>query len=163
MSKNRIITWGILFCSVAVLLALDLIVKNFAVLHLMDEPRRVLVSGVLGLTFVRNAGAAFGIFANFDWGRWLLIVVKIGLILGLLWYYNRLPLEKRFWALRIPMILILAGGLGNLYDRIVLGYVRDMLEFLFFSFPIFNIADIFVVVGCIMGAFVMVFVVKDLP
>jgi len=72
-------------------------------------------------------------------------------------------LERRFWLIRIPIILIFAGGVGNLWDRVLLGYVRDMLVFLFVRFPVFNLADIFVVVGCFVGAFVMFFVVKDFP
>jgi len=163
MNKSKLAIWGVLLASVAILLALDLILKSWAVSNLMGQPGRDLIPGFLGLTFTRNTGAAFGLFANQDWGRWVLTGVKIVLMLSILWYYHRLPLESRNWALRVPMILILAGGLGNLYDRIVLGYVRDMLAFLFVDFPIFNLADIFVVVGCFAGAFVLLFVVKDLP
>jgi len=163
MSRQRLAAWGILLVSVAALLTLDLILKSWAVSNLMEQPGRDLIPGLLGITFTRNTGAAFGLFANQNWGRWVLTIVKVVLMLGILWYYHRLPLEKKNWALRVPMILILAGGLGNLYDRIVLGYVRDMLEFLFINFPIFNLADVFVVVGCFTGAFVLMFVVRDLP
>ena len=155
--------WGILVVAAAVLLALDLIVKSWAAAHLAGAPSRVFIPYILGLTYTRNTGAAFGFLGNFEWGRWVLTIVKIALMAGLLWYYHRLPIGKRFWSLRIPIILIFAGGLGNLYDRITLGYVRDMLAFLFVNFPIFNIADIYVVVGVFVAAFVILFIEKDLP
>jgi len=164
MNKKRLVNLGILLAATAVLLGLDLLLKSWAVDNLMGQPERVLVPGLLGLTFTRNAGAAFGLLGNFEWGRWVLTILKIALMFGLLWYYHcRIPLEKRFWAVRIPAILIFAGGLGNLFDRIIFGYVRDMLAFLFINFPIFNLADVYVVAGCFLGAFVMMFVVKDFP
>ena len=142
---------------------LDLWLKSWAAANLAGEEGRVIIPGVLGLYYTRNTGAAFSMFANFDWARWFLTGVKIAITIGLFLYYSRLPLENRFWWLRVPIILIIAGGIGNLYDRLVLGYVRDMFEFLFMNFAIFNLADVFVVVGCFTGAFVILFVCKDAP
>jgi len=163
MSKNRLITWGILLGIAAILLALDLWLKSWAATNLMDQPNRDLIPGFLGLTYTRNTGAAFGLLAGFEWSRWVFTVVKIVLMGGLLWFYGRLPVEKRFWLIRIPIILIFAGGIGNLFDRILFGYVRDMLAFLFFNFPIFNLADVYVTVGAFLSAFVLLFVIKDFP
>jgi len=160
--QSRLITWGILLVAAAVLLALDLWLKSWAAANLMGQPSRDLIPGFLGLTYTRNTGAAFGLLANFEWSRWLFTVVKIVLMGGLLWFYGRLPLEKRFWLIRVPIILIFAGGVGNLFDRIAFGYVRDMLAFLFINFPIFNLADVYVVAGAFLGAFVLLFVIKDL-
>lgn len=161
MTRKRRNAWLTLLVATAILLALDLILKSWASANLMGQPSRDLIPGILGLTFTRNTGAAFGILGNFSWGRWVLTGLKIVLMLGILWYYDYLPYTKKHWLLRIPLILILAGGLGNLFDRVAFGYVRDMLAFLFFNFPIFNLADIFVTVGCFVGAFVMLFVIKD--
>ena len=144
-------------------MALDLWLKSWADANLQGQPVRNLIPGILGLTYTRNTGAAFGFLAGFEWGRWVLTVVKIVLMAGLLWFFHRLPHEKRFWLIRIPVILIFAGGVGNLFDRVSLGYVRDMLAFLFVNFPIFNLADVYVVAGCFLGAFIMFFVVKDFP
>lgn len=146
---------------VIALVAMDLWLKAWATTHLLGQPNRDLIPGVLGLTYLRNTGAAFGMFAGQDWGRWALAIVKVVLMGGLLLFYNRLPFEKRFWFIRIPIILIFAGGIGNLYDRIFLGAVRDMLMFLFVNFPVFNLADIFVTVGCFSAVFMLLFVVKD--
>ena len=161
---NKKVTYLIFPVAVVILLALDLIVKAWAVSNLMGQPSQSLISGLLGLTYHENTGAAFGIFANAAWGRWGLSVLKIMIVLGIVWYYyKRIPLENRMWLVRVPLILIVAGGLGNLYDRMTLGHVRDMLMFEFVNFPIFNVADIYVVVGCFFMAFVTLFVVKDLP
>lgn len=166
MYRKKTFEWGawvILIVVVAVLLALDLWLKAYAAQNLQGQADRVLIPHLLGLTYTPNTGAAFGLFADMAWGRWVLTVIKIVLMGGLLWYYNRIPAGKRLWAVRIPIILIIAGGIGNLVDRIMLGYVRDMLEFLFIRFAIFNLADVYVVIGCFMGAFVLLFVVKDVP
>jgi len=161
MSKIKV--WGILLLATIVMVALDLLLKYWSVANLEGQPERVLIPGVLGLRYTINTGAAFGLLGNTGWGRWVLSVVNLLLMGGLLWYYSRIPLERRFWLLRIPIIMIFAGGFGNLYDRFTLGYVRDMLEFLFMNFAIFNLADVFVTVGVFLGAFVLLFTVKDAP
>jgi len=161
MNRQRIFTWGIFIAVVAILVGLDLWLKSWAATNLMGQDNRVLIPSLLGLTYTRNTGAAFGLLGGFDWSRWVLAILKILLMAGLLWFYNRLPQKRRTWLFRVPLILIFAGGVGNLVDRLVLGYVRDMLEFLFVNFPIFNLADVFVVVGCILGVVVML--VEDYP
>ena len=148
--------------AVGVLLALDLLLKVWAVENLMGEPALSLLPGVLGLTYFENTGVAFGMFSGTSWGQWAFSGLKIVILAGLTWfYYVRIP--GNYWVLRVPIILIAAGGLGNLVDRITLGHVRDMLMFEFINFPIFNLADVYVVVGCFVMAFVTLFVVKELP
>jgi len=160
---NKLKIWGILLLATAIMVALDLLLKSWSVANLEGQPSRVLIPGILGLRYTINTGAAFGLLANNEWGRWVLTFINCVFMGGLLWYYSRIPQEKRFWLLRIPVIMIFAGGLGNLYDRVTLGYVRDMLDFLFINFAIFNLADVFVTVGVFLGAFVLLFVVKDAP
>ena len=162
---NKTKQWGIFVITVAVLLTLDLLLKYWAAANLQGQIGRDIIPHFLGLTYTRNHGAAFGLFANAAWGRWVLTTFKIVVMCGLLWtyfYLSKKP-EKKLWLLRIPVILIFTGGVGNLFDRIAFGYVRDMLAFLFINFPIFNLADVYVVAGCILGMFVMLFVVKDFP
>jgi len=154
--------WVVLVVIVTILLVLDLWLKSWASSNLVGE-HRSLISGILGLTYFRNTGAAFGLMSGVNAGRWILSILKIVIISGLFWFYNRIPTEKLYWAIRIPIILIITGGLGNLIDRVWLGSVRDMLVFEFVNFPIFNLADVYVVIGCFVGIFVMLFVVKELP
>jgi len=159
--KTKVYNLVILLFAVGVLLALDLILKVWAQNNLSPFVTREFIPGFLGLTYLRNTGAAFGFLAEADWGRWVLTIVKIILMAGLLWYYWRLPVDRKFWLLRVPIIFIVAGGIGNLWDRITLGYVRDMLAFGFINFPIFNLADVWVVIGCFSAAFVMLFLLKE--
>jgi len=165
MFKNRTFQWLALIVVVAILLILDLWLKSWATNNLQGiREHQILIPRFLGLTYHRNTGAAFGFLSGFDSGRWILTIVKIIIISGLLWFYNKIPrADNQYWCIRLPIILIIAGGLGNLVDRIMFGYVRDMLAFQFVNFPIFNLADIYVVVGCIAGIIVMLFVVKDFP
>ncbi|MCL2385997.1 MAG: signal peptidase II [Defluviitaleaceae bacterium] len=162
MTKKLV--WLIFAVSVVVLLALDLWLKHWAAANLQGQPDRVLIEGLLGLRYLRNHGGFFGFLANFGGAQILLSVLKIVILGGLGWYYHRLPTERKFWYMRVPIILIFAGGVGNLVDRVALGYVRDMLRFLFWeNFAIFNLADVYVTVGVFALMIVGLFIVKDFP
>ena len=148
---------------VGVLVVLDILLKIWSVENLMGEPSVGLLPGILGLTYFENTGVAFGLGAGQAWGQWVFSGLKIVIIAGLVWfYYRRLTNVPRAWLVRAPIILIVSGGLGNLIDRLTLGHVRDMLMFEFIDFPIFNLADVYVVVGCFVLAFVTLFVVKEI-
>ena len=150
--------------AVGVLVAFDILLKVWAVENLMGQPNLTLLSGILGLTYHENTGVAFGLGAGQAWGQWVFSGLKMVIIAGLVWFYfRRLPFERRHWVIRVPIILIIAGGIGNLIDRMTLGHVRDMLMFEFINFPIFNLADVYVVVGCFTMAFVTLFIMKEFP
>ena len=160
MNKLRI--WAPFVFSSAVLVTINLMVKYWAELYLKGSPPRVLVPGVLGLTYTENTGIAFGLLAGSPGAvRVVISVIIILLLIAVVWFYYRLAGTKQSWWLRAPLILIFSGGLGNLYDRLIHGAVRDMIEFLFINFAIFNIADVYVVVGGFVFLFVSCFVVKD--
>ena len=129
--------------SVAALVALDRITKILAV-NLAGRGLVELVPGVVGLRLLEggNTGAAFGMLSQHTW---LLIVLSF--VVSLVCLY--LLLFKRFTAPfgKLGLLLITAGGIGNLYDRVVYGAVTDFIEFLFFQFPTFNVADCYVTVG----------------
>ena len=102
-----------------------------------------LLPPLLRLTRVHNYGAAW---SSFSGARWLLIIltaVGMGVLAWLLVKIVRHPLGQ--WSLAC----ILGGGIGNLIDRVRLGYVVDMLDTMFMDFPVFNVADVFVVCGTI--------------
>jgi signal peptidase II len=153
----------VLAISAAILLAADLLLKSWAAANLPGQPR-FLIDGILELRYTRNEGAAFGLFGGFNWARWGLSALKVAILAALFWYYHKLPLVKRFWIVRIPVIMIIAGGLGNLFDRVAFGYVRDMLRFYFIPrFAIFNLADVYVTVGVFVFIFIALFIAKDMP
>lgn len=98
------------------------------------------IPSVMSFTYIENPGAAFGILAG---SRVLFIVLTLALLTLLVWY--RSQLTKQYLLLDGAAVLIIAGALGNLLDRLVKGSVTDFFDFHFF--PIFNIADIAVTCG----------------
>lgn len=124
---------------VPLLLAADRITKMAAV-ALNGE--RVLIPGVINARYVQNTGIAFSMFSGGGAGIILLTVLMIAAIL--VWLLVR-PDESRLF--RTGLWLIAAGGLGNLYDRLVYGYVIDFIETVFVRFAVFNIADVCICTG----------------
>ena len=105
-----------------------------------------IIDGLLSFTYVENTGAAFGIFEG---QRWLLIVIVFAVLAAALWalYTNKINGKLE----RLCISFIIAGGLGNVVDRIRYGFVVDFLDINeLFSYPMFNVADCFVVVGAIL-------------
>jgi len=147
----------------AVLIALDQLVKIWATANLQGQPGRPLIQGILHLTYLENTGAAFGLLAGFGGAQLLLTAVKLIIMVLVIVYFAKLPLKTRFMFLRVPLVLIFTGGVGNLIDRVRLGFVVDMLEFGFIQFPVFNLADIYVTVGTFFFAIAVLFLVKDAP
>ena len=103
------------------------------------------IDGLFHLTYVQNTGAAFSAFEGM---QWLFALVFVAFAAGIVWEFSkkRLPftmLER--WLIAA----IFAGGLGNMIDRIRLGYVVDMICVDFINFPVFNVADCFITCGCI--------------
>ncbi len=117
-----------------------LIVNNLSLGESVD-----LIPGVFRFTYIQNKGAAFG---SFDDARWVFMILSTVAIIGILVYlYWKKPQNKLMVS---ALVLIVAGGVGNMIDRIYLGYVIDFLDFC--AFPklwmwIFNVADVCVCVG----------------
>ena len=99
--------------------------------------------GFLGFTYVQNTGAAF---SSFEGARWLFVLIFVVLTLGLIYGAkgNRLGFTKAEWWFAAA---VYGGGLGNMIDRVRLGYVVDMIETEFMNFPVFNVADCFITCG----------------
>lgn len=131
---------------VALLSFLDQVFKWLAVQHLSGKPDIKLIKGVLELTYVENRGIAWGLFPGM---RWLVLGVT-SLVIGIVLYVF---LTRRFGnhrLLNIGGVLVAAGGVGNLIDRLVYGYVVDFIQFKFIDFPVFNFADCCVVIGAVL-------------
>lgn len=137
--------------AIVVLVSLDQFVKYLTVTHLMIKPI-VLIENVFELTYVENKGAAWSILENQIWFFILMTVI----ILALIAYacYKKMIYTKLG---QISLVLICAGAIGNLIDRITHGYVIDMFSFKLINFPVFNVADICIVCGGILFVFYMMF------
>ena len=130
---------------VLAIVAADQITKYLVVANIPLYGDVSFLPGVLGLTYVQNTGAAFSAFQGM---QWLFAVIFLLFTAAVLWEYFKKPMGfTRFerWCIAA----IYGGGLGNMIDRLRLGYVVDMIETLFVDFPVFNGADCFITCGCI--------------
>lgn len=138
-----------LWLSVAVI-ALDQITKALASAHLvLHEPVPVLP--LFNLTLMHNSGAAFSFLAQAGgWQRWFFVAVAIAVSVALAWWLRQLR-RNQLW-LAVALALVLGGALGNVWDRVTLGYVVDFVDVYYgdWHWPAFNVADSAISVGAIM-------------
>lgn len=132
---------------VPILFLMDRAAKIWAynVLRPMPGGAMELIPGVIRLRYAENTGAAFSLFSG---NPWVLAGITSVLMIGILLYILLSKQATPF--MRMSLMVVLAGGLGNLYDRFVYGMVIDYLEPLFVHFAIFNLADVFVTVGMVL-------------
>lgn len=132
--------------------AADQAMKYYVVTHLALYESAPLVPGLVELLYIRNTGGGFSILTGHTW---VLAAVTSVLMAGIavLLVKRAFPHPLAMWTLTV----ILGGGLGNLVDRVRLGYVVDMFNFQFMDYPVFNVADILVVCGVIGFAFYYMF------
>ena len=136
-----------IFCIVVILLSIviDQISKYLVASYLPAIGTLPLIPDIFHFTYVENRGAAFGMLANHRWVFMVLSVLGIGaMIVWLAW-----EKPKSLW-MRTALSLVIGGGIGNMIDRLLLGYVIDFIDCRFIDFYVFNIADSCVCVGCAM-------------
>lgn len=127
----------------AVLVFVDQVSKYIIVQRVKPVGAVAVIRNFFYLTYLENRGAAFGSMSDMRWLFMPLTAVGcVGLLVFLIRYKNH-----TFWSC-IAITLVLAGGVGNMIDRVVKGYVVDFLDFPFFGY-IFNFADCCVVVGAV--------------
>ena len=143
---------------IALLVLLDQATKLAAVSALKDGGPFVLIPGVFQLQYLENRGAAFGLLQN---ARIFFLAVTLIALAAVIYVLVRLPLKRRYIVLRFLMVLIAAGAVGNMIDRVFLGYVRDFLYFSLIDFPIFNVADIYVTCATILLILLLLFYYKE--
>lgn len=157
-SVNRIKKYlaALLGCIVAV--GIDQLTKWMAVAFLKGQEPVVLIPGVFQLYYLENRGAAFGILQN---RQYLLAFGAILIFVAVAVVYGKIPDQKRFFPLRVCAVLLASGAVGNLIDRLMLKYVVDFFYFNLIDFPIFNVADCYVVIGCILFGYLILFYYKE--
>ena len=130
----------------AAIVAADQVTKYLTVANIPLGEEITFLPGLLQLTYVQNTGAAFSSFEGQQWLFALIFVIFTGLILFEYFKKNAgfLPFER--WCIAA----IYGGGLGNMVDRVRMGYVVDMIETTFMEFPVFNVADCFITCGCVL-------------
>lgn len=137
-----------------ILVLIDQITKYW-ITHNMDLYSSIsVINNVFEIHYIRNPGAAWGLFAN----RQILFYIGtiIAFILGI-WFYRRCAKSGHFLDFQIIIVLILAGAMGNFIDRIRFQYVIDFLYFKLIDFPVFNVADCYVTIGFFCLAYLLLF------
>ena len=129
------------------MLAADLISKHIAEANMKLGQTIPVIRNVFHITYVMNEGAAFSIFSGKQ--TFLVIITAAALLAVIIYIAVKRPKNP---LIMTSLTMILAGGTGNLYDRIVLNGVRDFFDFRIINFAVFNIADIFVVCGALLLA-----------
>ena len=147
----QVIIWAVIVIGSVIL---DQWTKLLAVRDLMPIGSTVLLDGILGLRYVENTGAAFGMLKG---QRWFFIILSTAAIIAISIYLIKCRKTVPPF-LGISLAMIVGGGIGNQIDRIANGYVVDFLEFLFMDFAIFNVADCFVTVGAFLVIFDLLFI-----
>lgn len=152
---------GIVVAVIAALVGLDQFTKWLTVVYLKGGRPFSLIDGVFEFTYLENRGAAFGMLQG---ARWLFVVFTALVMLALL-AVLLFSKYRRYRLLDAGLILIISGGIGNLIDRIVNGFVVDMLHFqikaIGFDFPVFNVADCFVVIGSLIVLYFFFFLYDE--
>ena len=136
----------------------DQLTKYIAALKLKGQPPYILIDGIFELRYLENRGAAFGMMQD------MRVVLAAGALLvcgAVIYLYLRMPENRRYLPLRICAVLLCAGAVGNMIDRVRLGYVIDFFYFRLIDFPIFNVADCYVVAACIVFALLVLFYYRE--
>ena len=139
------------------IVAADQITKYLTVVNIPLYQDVEFIPGFLGLTYVQNTGAAF---SSFEGQQWLFAVIFVILTFLIFWEYFKKPMPFSKFD-RWCIAAIYGGGLGNMIDRVRLGYVVDMIETKFMVFPVFNVADCFITCGCIALMISLIFVNRE--
>ncbi len=154
MKKNLIIA----FISICLLTSLDQFVKYIINLKMKLGDTIEVFDGVFSITYVQNNGAAWG---NFSGKRLFLLILTILILICAIYVYLKLLKLNEMKLLRISLVFLISGALGNIIDRILHGYVIDMFDFCLINFPVFNVADIFITCSVILIVILLLFKYKD--
>ncbi len=134
---------GIIF--IFLLLAIDFFTKQWALKVLANRNAITIINDFFDLEYLENRGAAFGIFQN----KVIFLVVITSIVIIAMIYFL-VKNKNKSKLLKWSLYLVIAGAIGNLIDRVSLGFVVDFLKFHYkdvYYFPTFNLADTFVVIG----------------
>lgn len=148
-----------LFMGIFVVIAtvLDQLSKLWVVGNIPLHGEIPVLSGIFHLTYAQNTGAAWSMLSGM---QWLFLLIFLAFTLGIVWEFS-----KKRWPFttfdRWCIAVVYAGGLGNIIDRIRLGYVVDMIEVEFIDFPVFNLADCCITCGCIALIVHLIFFNRD--
>ena len=145
---KRTLNYIYAFLAFGILIFIDQFTKYIARTKLVDGKTFSVIKNVLQFNYIRNNGAAWGIMS----GKQIFFIIYI---------YFKIPSDKKYRLLKVILVTLSAGAVGNLIDRIKNGYVDDFIDFYLINFPVFNFADICVCLSMIGLVISIFFVYKD--
>ena len=143
------------FILLVLLVVVDQLFKVWARGSLKGNEDITVIPGILSFSYLENRGAVWGIFQN---KTTFLILLTAVIFVAVLVIYFKLSPKKKYNPARV---LIAAGGLGNIIDRVIFGYVTDFIRFDFIDFPVFNVADMYITVCEVIALILVFFVYRD--
>ena len=144
--KKKLIANIICLIGAFLLFLFDRLTKNIATAALCGRDNYTLIKGVFSLSYLENNGAAWGMFGGkIDF----LVILTSVIVISIVVFMFVMPESSHFLPMRVVCGFVIAGAVGNLYDRIVLGHVVDFFYFELIDFPVFNVADCYIVCGFI--------------
>lgn len=150
--------YGIAIISFLILVVLDQYTKYLAICHLKDMAGVEIIPGIFRLEYLENRGAAFGIFQG---QQILLLLITIGILVILAGLYHKIPIQRKYVPMQLVIVLLASGAVGNMIDRVGRSFVVDFFYFYWINFPVFNVADCYVVVGVIIAILLILFYYKE--
>ena len=159
MKTNKIIKYILPLFATALLVAVDQITKYLIVSSFELGESRPVIENVFHITYIRNAGMAWGLFQGKRMA-FLIFTVPVLLLFSYM-YCNIASLGGKFRIVKVLIVCVVAGAIGNMIDRIRLSYVVDFLDFNLIRFPVFNVADIYVTCGLIAFFIVALFFLSN--
>ena len=157
LKKKLVIKICVMLAIVAALLTLDLVTKYVFDAKLSSGETITVIPHLFNFKLVHNYGAAWGMMA----GKQVFLIVLSLVFLAIFVFYYVKEKEKS-WLFNVAFAFLVAGCIGNMYDRIFFGYVRDFIQFDFWkSFPIFNFADAILCIGVVLFIiYLIIYLVK---
>lgn len=152
---KKILIWD-LICFI-LLIAIDRVAKYLAKVYCIED-NYVIIEDAFEITYLENYGGALGILNN---QRFFFIFISALFLCLMLFFLFVLPANRKFYALNIWLTCILAGTCGNMIDRILYGFVADIIYITKISFPVFNLSDVFISLGTIFTVFLVLFRLKE--
>lgn len=162
--------------AILAMIVLDQWTKILTLIHVKDTDGFYIIDNVLRIYFVRNEGMAWGMLQN----KQIIFIILTPIVLAaLIYFYYKMPFQKKYILARVCILLLTGGAIGNLIDRVDLidrnaliggtfqlgnvfhGYVVDMIYAEIINFPVFNVADSFITVGFFLLIFAIIFVYKE--
>ena len=145
------------FMLFVILVIADQLTKHLAVVRLKNQAAYNLINGILEFNYLENRGAAFGVLQNQKYFFVFVALIFIGVIVFVL---IKVPTQKKYYSLNILLVMIAAGAVVNMIDRVRYDYVVDFIYLVCIQFPIFNVADIYVTTATVILVFQILFVYK---